>query len=241
MSVYADDLKWLEQQTLGEALGWLPRHIKCWLASFVQDTPLQDWEPFHANVTRSAAKQLQAWEKHAGVELPVCLGVRSVADLGHVDANLGVTQTRPVELAKLRWALSGYQAQLQREKRGEAAAHRAAAAAQAEFRRQAVLEERATAKYTVQGVYQQCKLVHDVHSFVRQLRMHHPRLDADKLGDKPSSNNDSPEWKSSMRIIIGNAIKMVHPDKAAAGTTPKEEAHALEMFDVLLKWKTIYA
>lgn len=217
----------------------------CWLLSFVRDKPVHAWAPFHPNLTQTAAAQLQAWETHAAVNLPLCLGVRSVTDLEHVDAKLCLSLARPVELAKLRWALHGYQAQLRREKQGEAAAQRAAAAAQAEHRKQAVQDQRAAAKPNVQKAYRQCKAGHDVHTFVQQLCSHCPALDVDKLGDKPSTDTDSPAWKSSMRIIIGNAIKMVHPDKAAVrisvGTTPLQEAHALEMYDVLLLWRKMYA
>lgn len=241
MCVYADDLEWLEQDTLDGILRLLPRHVMCWLSSFVHEKPVQAWQPFHPNLTQTAAAQLQAWELHAAVKLPLCLGVRSVADLEHVDSRLDLTLTRPVELAKLRWALHGYQAQLQREKQGEAAAQRAAAAAQAEFRRQAVHGERAAAKGIVERAYQQCKAGHDVHAFVQQLSLHYPMLNVDKLGDKPSSNRDSAEWKTSMRVIIGVALKQVHPDKHAVGTTPRQEAFALEMCEVLLLWKRIYA
>ncbi len=241
VSVYADDLKWLEQDTLIGVLRLLPRHVMCWLSSFVHDKPAQAWKPFHPNLTQTTAAQLQAWEAHAAVKLPLCLGVRSVAELEHVDARLDLTLTRPVELAKLRWALRGYQAQLQREKHGEASAQHAAAAAQAEFRRQAVRGERAAAKRIVQKAYRQCKAGHDVHTCVQQLCSYYPMLNVDKLGDKPSSDRDSAEWKSSMRIIIGNAIKQVHPDKAAVGSTPRQEAYALEMLDVLLQWKSVYA
>ena len=62
-----------------------------------------------------------------------CLGVRSVADLERVDAKV---QVRPVQQAKLAWALWAYQQQLRQEKQGQAAAQRAAQAARAEFRRQ---------------------------------------------------------------------------------------------------------
>lgn len=220
----------------------LPRHVMSWLSSFVRDKPVQPWEPFHPNLTQTAAAQLQAWETHAAVKLPVCLGVRSVTDLEHVDARLDLSLTRPVELAKLRWALLGYQAQLQREKQGEAAAQcAAAAAAQAEYRRQAVQDHRAAASRIVQEAYRQCKAGHDVHTFVQQLCSRCPALDVDKLGDKPSADTGNPAWKSSMRIIIGNAIKMVHPDKATAGMTPVQEACAQEMYDVLLLWRKIYA
>lgn len=245
MSVHADHLKWLEQDMLTGVLRLLPRHVMCWLSCFVRDKPEQAWESFHPNQTQTAAAQLQAWETHAAVNVPSCLGVRSVTDLEHVDARLYLSLARPVELARLRWALLGYQAQLQREKQGEAAAQSAAAAAQAEYRKQAVQHQRAAAKPTVQKAYWQCKADHDVHTFVQQLCSYCPALDVNKLGDKPSTDTDSPAWKSSMRIIIGNAIKMVHPDKAAArisvGTTPLQEAHALEMYDVLLHWKKSYA
>ncbi len=128
MSFHADDLKWLEHNTLTGVLRLLPRHVMCWLSCFVHDNPAQAWKPFHPDFTQTTAAQLQAWEGHAAVKLPLCLGVRSVADLEHVDAKVDLTLTRPVELAKLRWALHGYQAQLQREKQGEAAAQQAAAA-----------------------------------------------------------------------------------------------------------------
>ncbi len=59
-----------------------------------------------------------------------CLGVRSVAELEHVDANV---QVRPVQQAKLAWVLRAYQQQLRQEKQGQAAAQRAAQAARAEF------------------------------------------------------------------------------------------------------------
>ena len=238
MSVHADDLKWLGHDTLNGVLRLLPRHVMCWLSSFVHDKPAQAWRPFQHSLTRTSAVQLQAWEAHAAVKLPLCLGVRSVADLEHVDAKVDLTLTRPVELAKLRWALHGYQAQLQREKQGEAAAQQAAAA---EFRRQEVRGERAAAKRVVREAYRQSKAAHDVHTFVQQLCLHYPMLNVDKLGDQPAGDRNSAEWKSSMRVTIGNAIKQVHPDKAAVGTTPRQEAYALEMLDVLLQWKSVYA
>ncbi len=154
-----------------------------------------------------------------------------------VDAKLDLTLTHPVELAKLWWALHGYQAQLQREKQGEAAAQQAAAA---ELRRQEVQDERAAAKRIVREVYRRCKAGHDVHIFMQQLCSYYPMLDVDKLGDKPSGDRDSAEWKSSMGVIIGKAMLQVHPDKAAVGT-PRQEGYALEMFDVLVQWKSVYA
>ncbi len=169
-----------------------------------------------------------------------------------VDANLDLTLTRPVELAKQgeapavqlpdshakpTSALHGYQAQLQREKQGEAAAQQAAAA---ELRRQEVQDEQAAAKRIVREVYRRCKAGHDVHTFMQQLCSYYPMLDVDKLGDKPSGDRDSAEWKSSMRVIIGKAMLQVHPDKAAVGT-PRQERYALEMFDVLVQWKSVYA
>lgn len=237
VTVHADDLKWLEHNTLIGVLRLLPRHVMCCLSSFVRNKPTQAWKPFHPNLLQTSAVQLQAWEAHAAVKLPLCLGVRSVADLEHVDAKLDLTLTRPVELAKLRWALYGYQTQLQREKQGEAAAQQAAAA---DFRRQEVQGERGAAKCIVQEAYRQCKAGHDVHTFMQQLCSYYPMLDVDKLGDKPSGDRDSAEWKSSMRVIIGKAMKQVHPDKAAVGT-PGQEAYALEMLDVFYQWRSVYA
>ena len=219
----------------------LPRHMMCWLSSFVLEKPVQPWKPFHPNLTQTTAAQLQAWEVHAVVKLPLCLGVRSVAELEHVDARVVLTLTRPMELAKLRWALHGYQAQLHLEKQGEAAAQHAAAAAQAEFRKQAVHGERAAAKRIVQEAYKECKASHDVYTFFQRLRLYLPALNVDKLRAKPCGDSGSAEWKSSMRVIIGTAIKMVHPDKVAVGTMPRQEAYALEMLDVLLHWKSVYA
>ena len=241
LSIHAGDLKWLEQDVLTGVFRLLPRHVICWLSSFVDNKPRQEWKPYHPNLTQTAAAQLQAWEAHTGIKLPLCLGVRSVADLEHVDATLHLTLTRPLELTKLRWALRGYQAQLQREKQGQAAAQRAAAEAQAEFRRQAIRDARGVAHRTVREAYKQYKAAHDIHAFVQNMHLHYPELSVDKLGDRPSSIRDSPEWKSSMRSIIGSAIKLVHPDKAAAGATPKQDAYALEIYDVLIEWKKVYA
>lgn len=241
LSVQADDLNWLEQDMLTGVLRLLPVHVMCWLSSFVHNKPAQAWKPFHPNLTQTAATQLHAWETHAAVKLPLCLGVRSVTDLEHVDAGLYLTLTRPVELAKLRWALHGYQAQMQREMEGEAAAQRAAAAAQAEYREQAVRDGRAVANPIVQKAYKRCKPGHDIHTFVQELCCYHPRLNVNALGDRPSSDRDSPEWKSSMVTICKRAILLVHPDKAAEGTSPLQDAYALEMYAVLVDWKHVYA
>ena len=239
VSVHADDLKWLQQQTLAGALRLLPRPVRYWLTPLVQDNPVQEWKPFYMTQYDSSSSSTATGLGEA------CMGQAAILSWGQIsgrvrtiDARLDLTLTCPVKLAKLRWALHEYQAQLQHERQGDAAAQRVAA--QADMRRQADQDERAAAKRKVQKVYVQCKLAHDVHKFADQLRARYPALDVDKLGEKPSSDKDSFEWKSSVRIISGNAIKMVHPDKAAAGTTPKEEVHALEMCDVLLQWTTIY-
>lgn len=241
LSVHADDLNWLEQDMLTGVLRLLPIHIMCWLSSFVQNKPAQAWKPFHPNLTQTAAAQLHAWETHAAVKLPLCLGVRSVTDLEHIDAGLYLTLTRPMELVKLRCALHGYQAQIQLEKQGEAAAQHAAAAAEAEYRQQAVRDGRAVANPIVQKAYKRCKPGHDIHTFVQELCCYYPRLSVNALGDRPSSARDSPEWKSSMRSICKRAIRLVHPDKAAEGTSPLQEAYGLEMNAVLLDWKHVYA
>lgn len=165
--------------------------------------------------------------------------MRSVADLKHIEASVQLT-LRPVQQAKLAWALEGYQQQLQAEQQGASAARRSAEAAHAEFRQQRVNEERPAAQRVVQDVYKQCKRTHDVHAFVERLSIYYPKLDASLLPDKTQASKGSAEWRGDMLRVVKKAILMVHFDKAGTGVTAKQEAFSLELTHALLDWKHLY-
>lgn len=232
-------MKWLSVSIVSKSLGQLSSEVVLWLTDFAKSKS-QDWTAFHVSDSLLAKDQLEAWEKHTSIPIPACLGVRSVADLGHVDASVQLT-LRPVQQTKLAWALRGYQQQLRQEKQGEAAAQRAAQAARAQFRRQEVNEARTAAQQVVQDIYKQCRKVHDVHGFVERLSAHYPKLDADLLPDSTSASMGSVAWNADLLRIVKKAILMAHPDKAGGDVTAEQEAFSLEIFHALLDWKKLYA
>ena len=193
----------------------LPGRLVDWLSHYVCCKSKRQWQPFTPDEDDSDAVQLQAWEKHACLKLPQCIGVRSVADLAHVQVEVHVAQTRPVQLAKLRWALCGYQTQLQQE-------------------------EEAAACQLVQEVYMQYKKVHDVRGFVEQLVSCHPKLENLSLEEMPNPDSaGSPEWKVSARKFMRRVMFMVHTDKAKE-LTATENAIGSKIYLVLTEWKKEY-
>lgn len=231
-------MKWLSVSIIAKSLSQLPSQVVLWLSDFAKTKP-EDWNLFHVSDALPAKGQMKAWEKHANVTIPDCLGVRSVADLEHVNASVQLT-LRPVQQAKLAWALQSYQQQLRQEKQGDAAAQRAAQAARAEFRRQEVNEARAAAEKVVQDVYKQCKREHDVHGFVERLSAHYPKLDPELLPEKTTASVGSASWNADLLRIVKKAILMAHLDKAGADVTAKQEAFSSAICHALLDWKKLY-
>lgn len=232
-------MKWLSTSLITTSLAQLPHHVVLWLSDFAKTKPQPDWKAFHCSDALSGPAQVEAWQKHASITIPACLGVRTVADLEHVSAKVQLT-LRPVQQAKLAWALREYQQQLQDEKQGESAAQRAAEAAHAEFRRQQVHVERAAAQGIVEDVYRDCKKTHDVHGFVEQLSVHYPKLDVKLLPDRTTASIGSVTWHADLLRNVKTAILMAHPDKAGSDVTARHEAFSIEISHALLDWKKLY-
>lgn len=233
-------MRWLTETVINTSLGQLPRHVVFWLCDLARSRSYPAWKTFHFSSTLSAEAQLEAWQKHANVILPACLGARHVADLQHVDTHVQLT-LRPVQQAKLIWALKGYREQLKQEQKGESAGRRAADAARAEFRQQEVNAARPEAQRIVQDVYKECKRTHDVHAFVEQLSQHYPKLDAALLPVKTQASIGSSAWRADMLKIVKRAILMTHFDKAGSGRSATQEAFSMELTHALLDWKRSFS
>lgn len=226
--------------------GRLPAHICKWLSALTTDVELPQWTAFRNDMALSGPVQLQNWCKHANLHLttsiPVCLGARDVPGLQYVDANIKLTLMRPVQQARLRWALRGYQEQLEQEKHAKEDPIGAADRRErqqnerdrAEARKKAIDDETPAARQKVAAAYNEFVCTNDVHGFFQRLSQDYAKLDASKLPAKPIAG--SATWKVDMLKLLNKASHVAHPDKHH-DAPPLEYAMASETFLKLESWK----
>lgn len=213
------------------------------MKALIDDTQPPDWKPFEDNALPPDT-ELERWGRHAGlparVKIPECLGARAVTDLEHVSPDVQLTVMRPVQQARLRWALCSYQAQLaqERQKQQDRAASPEAAKEQKqnerdkEFERQKEFEEaKSAAQKQVAAAYDRYRSQDDVHNFMKDLSHLCDKLGGE-LPAKPARGSKS--WKSEMLNVFRSAYLMAHPDKYPDIT---QHAMATEVFKKLQQWQ----
>lgn len=247
MSVSADDLRWLEPAALTSLKGLLSSKMWKWMKVLMADTQPPDWKPFEDNAL-PPEKELERWGRHAGlparVKIPECLGARAVTDLEHVSPDVQLTVMRPVQQARLRWALCSYQVQLvqERQKQQDRAAGPEAAKEQKqnerdkEFERQREFEEaKSAAQKQVAAAYVRYRSQDDVHNFMKDLSHFCDKLGGE-LPAKPERGSKS--WKSEMLNVFRSAYLMAHPDKYP---DTAQRAMATEVFKKLQHWQSDFS
>ncbi len=227
----------------------LPHHMWQWLAASMAGTELPVWVPFHCNDSLPAKAQLGSWQKHAKfpacVSIPECLGVRAVKDLQHVFPEVQLTVMRPVQQARLRWAVRGYQDQLAQERNRQEEPAAAAGGAEerepnlqerAKARQKAIDDERPAAQVKVAAAFGKFGGADDVHGFVQELSQFYGKLDTAKLPPKPV--HGAADWKDQMLKSFHAACIMAHLDKCPLDAPASQRAMALEVCSQLTSWKT---
>lgn len=124
-------------------------------------------------------QELDRWQRHAkfpaSMTIPPCLGVRALSDLKHVSPEVQLTLMRPVQQARLRWALRSYQAQpaqSQQRQQGPAANPNPDSAnerGKAERRQKECEDARPAAQAKVAAAYSKYGATNDVHGFMQDL------------------------------------------------------------------------
>ena len=161
--------------------------------------------------------------------------------LQYVDANMELTLMRPVQKARLRWALRGYQEQLEQEEhaKGDPVGDADKREKQqnerdrAEARRKAIDDERPAAQEKVAAAYNEFVRANDVHGFVQRLSQDYAKLDATKLPARPVAG--SATWKADFFKLLKEARYIAHPDKHH-DALPFQYAMASETYLKLGSW-----
>ena len=224
----ADDLPWLEPNVLSSLESLLPNKMWQWLSISMADAEPQKWTPFKLNANAAPAAELKRWQKHArfpfNMSLPDCIGVRAVQDLQHVSPEVQLTVMRPVQQARLRWALRSYQEQL--------AAAMPAPAPDEDARHNA----REQARVEVAAAYNTYRGNHDVRGVMEHMRAisSNNMLNATRL--LPPLAFGASGWKKRMLRIIKQAYCMAHPDKHNQASI-MQYAYACEVFLKLKEWE----
>ena len=247
----ADDFRWLESEALQTLKHMLPLHMWQWLTAFMANTEPPKWVPFHCNANQPSEAQLMDWQKHAKLpasfSIPECLGARAVRDLEHVSPEIQLTVARPVQQARLRWALRSYQDQLANEKRQQGDPDAASASSgpreqnereRADARQQAIDDQKPVAQKEVAAAYETHSSSHNVHGFIKQLSSFYGRLNVEKLPPKPVQG--TADWKAKMFRLLHEARRMAHPDKCPYDSPPLHHAMALETWQKLSDWMGIF-
>ena len=226
--------------------GRLPAHISKWLSALTTDVELPQWSAFRNDTSLPGPVQLQKWCTHAKLHvkttIPLCLGARDVPGLQYVDPNMELTLMRPVQQAQLRWALRGYQEQLEQEQHAkedpvgadDRRERQQNERDRAEARKKAVDDEMPAAREKVTAAYNECVRAYDVHGFFQRLSQDNAKLDATKLPAKPVVG--SATWKADILKLLNKASLMAHPDKHH-DAPPFQYALASETFLKLEAWK----
>lgn len=234
--VSTEDLRWLDPAALSSLKGILSRKMWQWLTASMARAQPHKWTPFLLDASLPPKQELERWQKHsklpASMTLPQCLGVRAVNDLKHVSPEVQLTHTRPVQQARLRWALRSCQAQpaqsQQRQQDRDGSNER-----EREDKRQKEFEDaKPAARAKVAAAYSKYGVSDDVHGFMKDLSQY-----CDKLGGEVPAKPPlfSKSWKADMLHVLRQAYLMAHPDKH--NTAPvAQRAMASEAFIMLKQW-----
>lgn len=228
----SDDLRWLEPDALSLLESLLPIKMWQWLGTSVTEAEPKEWMPFKLNANALPATELHRWQLRAkfpaNMRRPDCLGVRSLQDLQHVATEMQLTVMRPIQQARLRWALRSYQQQLAAERPVPGAAPVADAEERHNAREQARIE--------VAAAYNMHLDNHDVQSFIQDLGNISGNSTWDATRSSPPLAPEAPGWRRRMLRIIRQAYCMAHPDKHHQASTT-QYAYACEVFLKLKEWE----
>ena len=240
----------MEAEVLETLQSRLPNQICQWIYALVTAADLPKWTPFHNDPKLPGPQQLDKWCKHAKLHeltmVPDCLGVRDVPGLQFVDASMTLTVMRPVQQARLRWALRSCQRQLEQEANARedpvADADRRERQQnerkKEEARKKAVDVERPAAQVKVAAAYRKFAFTSDVHGFFQELVQDYAKLDASKLPDRPAVG--SAARRAGMLNLLKQALLLAHPDKRPPDASPFEHAMAEETTLKLNVWKKMF-